>query len=592
MLNGLSQTHWRCLDWGSLFVITVIFLWPSWVYASWPGTGVDLYGTVWFYGWIRQSVEQLFDPSFTNWFFYPDGKDIFAHTGNNLVDAYLSVPFQWLLGEYFIAPLITTFLMLNVIGLRWFLREMGIPLYFRWLLGVLWLLNPYVLSELAMGRPTQILLFPSLMAFVFANRMLNGEQRSWIGLGCMVALQGWCYWFYGYFLVLFLAVWWSILWFRRGIEWQTVLPRLMKAILVCFIFVAPAIWIMGRTISNEVVPGVGMEASYRLAEIYAQLPPWTRGFQLFEPIGHPYFRSVLWGSCAAFALLSLARSQIWFMAAVGLLFCALGPVQLWGDVQILNPLYLYLVQTLPFLERLWFPYRAMAFVFIGLVIHIAIVVRSRQLSHWQRVLLPTLIVLSGLFDAWYVHSLPLVHTELPKSSVEKCLKGPTIQLPNGFVHPTMTWQIRDGVPYFGGMGENGLMFLPNGYKRRMQNPFIRALKFTALNPNASAEYSPFDKERIIEAGFQYVLWDRSLTEMELIKRQSTKEIPDRLFVVQRNLIEILGQPICFDKQWLVFALQDIEQTDAVSNEIYDWTWKQHQMSLYERRLGELGLIPN
>ena len=144
------------LDWGSLFLISLMFLWPAWVYGSWPGTGVDLYGTVWFYGWVRQSVEAGFDPSFTDWFFYPDGKEIFEHTGNNLIDAYASVPFQWILGDYFIGPFISFLVLMNVVSLRWFLREMGCSYYVRWLMSVLWLFNPYVWSEIAMGRPTQV----------------------------------------------------------------------------------------------------------------------------------------------------------------------------------------------------------------------------------------------------------------------------------------------------------------------------------------------------------------------------------------------------------------------------------------------------
>jgi len=591
-MRGLSQSSMRWLDWGSLFIITAIFLWPSWISGSWPGTGVDLYGTVWFYGWVRQSVEQLFDPSFTNWFFYPDGKDIFAHTGNNLIDAYLSIPFQWLFGEYFIAPFVTTLLMLNVIGLRWFLRENGIALYLRWLLSLLWLFNPYVLSELAMGRPTQILLFPSLFALVFSDRMVNGDQNAWIGLGCMVAFQGWCYWFYGYFLVLFLTVLWVARWFGGRVRLSEICPHLVKSILLCSVLIAPAIWTMGRSVSNDAVPGVGIDVTLSLAGIHSQLAPWTRGFQLFEPVGHPYFRTVLWGGCAILTLLKPFQSLKWIVASFCLFLCALGPAQSYGDATVLNPLYLYLVQILPFLERLWFPYRAMAFVFTGVVIHCAVVLHSFKLTSLQRIVLPVLIFLGGLFDAWYVHSLPLTHTKLPKSSVEQCLEGPTIQIPNGFVHPTMTWQIRQGVPYFGGMGENGLIFLPNGYKRRLQNPFIQSLKSASLYPNASLGFSPFDKERIIETGFQFVLWDRSMTEMELVKRQTTSDRPEGLFTIQRNLIEMLGNPICSDRQWLVFALEPIQKAMDSAIDLNVWDWEQPGLSGYERRLKELGLVPN
>ena len=61
------------------------------------GDGVDLYGTFWFYWWIDRCLTSLTDPSFTDMMFHPLGKDIFAHTGNNFVDAVLAWPVQALL---------------------------------------------------------------------------------------------------------------------------------------------------------------------------------------------------------------------------------------------------------------------------------------------------------------------------------------------------------------------------------------------------------------------------------------------------------------------------------------------------------------
>ncbi|HNH46567.1 MAG TPA: hypothetical protein PKY30_05995, partial [Myxococcota bacterium] len=64
------------------------------------GEGADAFGTWWFYDWIRRCVENGWNPSWTPDFYYPLGKGIFAHTGNNFVDAVLSVPFQWIFGPY------------------------------------------------------------------------------------------------------------------------------------------------------------------------------------------------------------------------------------------------------------------------------------------------------------------------------------------------------------------------------------------------------------------------------------------------------------------------------------------------------------
>ena len=64
------------------------------------GEGIDSFGTLWFYWWVDFVPEVGSED--TPMFFYPYGKDFFAHTGNNLVDAYLSIPFQ----KYSVLPII------------------------------------------------------------------------------------------------------------------------------------------------------------------------------------------------------------------------------------------------------------------------------------------------------------------------------------------------------------------------------------------------------------------------------------------------------------------------------------------------------
>jgi hypothetical protein len=62
------------------------------------GSGVDVFGTFWFYWWVEDSLSNGVSPGFTNLMFHPEGKDIFAHTGGNFVDALVSVPFQSIFG--------------------------------------------------------------------------------------------------------------------------------------------------------------------------------------------------------------------------------------------------------------------------------------------------------------------------------------------------------------------------------------------------------------------------------------------------------------------------------------------------------------
>ena len=92
-------TRQRTIEWSVYALIAIVGVLPAVLAGQHVvGDGVDLYGTLWFFWWVRDCLEHLRSPGFTELFFYPLGKDIFAHTGNNFVDAYLSVPFQWIFG--------------------------------------------------------------------------------------------------------------------------------------------------------------------------------------------------------------------------------------------------------------------------------------------------------------------------------------------------------------------------------------------------------------------------------------------------------------------------------------------------------------
>ena len=84
---------------------------PAIVKGGVVGDGVDMYGTFWFYWWINHCISTLSDPGFTDLMFHPMGKDIFAHTGNNFVDALVAQPFMVALGfpryqPWFVAALL------------------------------------------------------------------------------------------------------------------------------------------------------------------------------------------------------------------------------------------------------------------------------------------------------------------------------------------------------------------------------------------------------------------------------------------------------------------------------------------------------
>ncbi len=573
-------------DWGTLWIGSILLLWQAWLQGQWPGTGVDLYGTVWFYGWIYHSLTQWFDPSFTEWFFFPNGKDIFAHTGNNFVDAYLSIPFQMVFKDWYPAPFVTSLLLMNVWCFRWWVEELGALKWVQCWMGWLWLLNPFCLSELAMGRPTQLLLFPSMVALIFFMRLEDGDRKAWWWLGLFVAFQGWCYWFYGFFLAMVMG---GLLFLRiiHGKSTPVYLFDLLKAGILCAVLIAPAVGPMLQTVDSNV--GLGTVDTSSLLSIRQTMVPWIRSVQLFEPIGHPMFFSWLYGSMLLGVLWSIRKGGRWLVVALGMSVVALGPFQTIGDTELLNYPYLFLVKLIPFFERLWFPYRAIGFVMMLVLVQLALLAKEWRGSLRIKGMLVGGSIMLGGWDLYRVSSLPLVHTEMPKSSVSDCIDAPTIQLPIGFVHPTMVWQVEHQQPYFGGMGENGLLFLPQGYKARLQNPWVQFLRSASLWRETTKRYSPFDKQRILDLGFRYVLWDRSMTEQERLRYSKEEGRPTEIFLMQQTLIEHLGYPICHDGAWLLFDIQS--PLDTLEQPLDGWDWQPQTLSNYEIRLREMGRVP-
>ena len=101
------------------------------------GEGVDLYGTIWFYDWIYESIQMGRNPSHTDMFFYPYGKDIFGHTGNNFLDAVLAIPFMAVFGFPLYQPIFyACILLVNALAFRKLAHALFDSLHAR--LGTFW----------------------------------------------------------------------------------------------------------------------------------------------------------------------------------------------------------------------------------------------------------------------------------------------------------------------------------------------------------------------------------------------------------------------------------------------------------------------
>ncbi|MCK6525538.1 glycosyltransferase family 39 protein, partial [Myxococcota bacterium] len=354
-------------------VLALVAVGPALRLGAAVGDGVDMYGTLWFYWWIKDCIEHLRDPSFTELFFYPLGKDIFAHTGDNFVDAVFAAPFVAALGvPAFSAPFVAVMLVANAWTFRAFARDQLGPTWAAFGAAALWEVNPFTIFEITCGRYTQAFLpFFALALTWFVRTEKTPGWRAPILLGLFVGLQGWTYWFSGWFLVFMLipaalyALWLSE-------DRPRLILRYVVAAAVCLAVIAPAAVAMLRAESSGGVPGLANVESVNLFQPPHQLAnnvsKSLHGLIKAERHGSPLLTQRVWTALAVAWLIFGAQRRRWAPGAVVLLIFAIGPVLELPSVRggVVLPWYMAAYHYLPYFDRLWFPYRMMVGVFFVL----------------------------------------------------------------------------------------------------------------------------------------------------------------------------------------------------------------------------------
>lgn len=476
------------------------------------GDGVDAFGTVWFYWWIRRCVERFADPSWSNLFFYPDGKQVFADTGNNFVDAVLSVPFQWALGPTLYSPVFVLLLQLgNVLSFQALARYLWGPTRTSFFATVLWQVSPWILFEFTAGRPTQGMAWFLPLAVVYLLRTLREPGWGAAGrLGLTVGLAGWTYWFSGYFLVFLLIP--LLVAERPG---RAALGRLAVAVGVCALLVLPAAIPMVRAIGAGIVPGLsGAGDGPRL--LANNVEQDLHGLWLMETQGAPLFTSPAWGIPLVLAVawpgLRVPGGRGRWVAALlvtGVLALGAG-VRVGEGASVPNPIYLWLYEHLPFFDRLWFPYRFASVMFLPAIVLVA--------AWWERLgartWLAALLVVAGLGGQAARGDWPFrSHDARPPAALDVLATRPggVVFLPMGIQHDGLCWQTFFDRPTFGGMGESAPIFWPDGYRRRMKNAYAAALAGAArrrpVDPVADSA-----RDEVVGWGFSWVVLRLDLVE--------------------------------------------------------------------------------
>lgn len=604
-------------------VIALVAVSHAWRPGMVVGDGVDLYGTFWFFWWVGDCLHHLRDPSFTDLMFHPLGKDIFAHTGDNFVDALLSTPFQAVFGYPDFEPWFVAFVMVgNALSFRWLARDLFRSRAAVIASTVLWQLCPFLLFELMCGRITQAFVWflpLAVRAFLHIGgvgegaRLPGARPHGWrwrdpLLAGLWTGLQAWTYWFMGYFMVLLFAWLGGVELVRRPERGRRVLGWLLAAATAAAV-VAPGVFAMAHRAAAGQVPGVAAATGGVLGEparLANNVAQHLHGYWLMETQGQPVFRYWVWGLGLLLAI-AVARERLrWVGALLLALLFALGPAIPWRGGSLPIPPYLLAYHLLPFFDRLWFPMRLVVIAMLAAAILLGqLVDRAEELrqARWPRLppwLLPAALILLNMGEQHRVLAFPLLARDLTTPQIYRAigaLGGGLIELPIGMARPSIAWQPIHRQFTFGGMAENAPIFYPPGFRRRLANSFIVYLRMLTREPDQVRDYTERSRQELVDEGFRWVVLDRQLVDADIYNWGFARHNPPQAierapFMVEQSISAHLGPPVMAEERLLVWDLVGGAEVPPAlvptPADLGERTWPREEMPEYERWLRESG----
>ena len=508
------------------------------------GDGMDLWGTLWFHEWIAHCLRNGVDPGWTSWFYHPEGLDLFAIMGNNYLDFVLAMPARVLLpSPHHMAPTTVLLLLGNALAMRSLLRSLGLSRIAVAAGALAFALNPYFLFEINSGRTAQALVW--FWPLALRQLLLMERRPRWwrpVLAGLLLALQGWAYWFSGYFFVVALAPALLLRGWRRGRDWWL---RLALAAAVCLVAVAPGVWpMLSRALSGG-VPGLshGMDAF----DIHG-LRSTLHGWQLLAPASSSLTIPISHGLVALLALALCRRRRLWLVsAALGLLLAA-GPLLDLRAGQLTNPVWWLAEHALPGFERLLYPYRAWCVV--ALVVPVAL---AEAMDRWlprqlhRGLALVPLLLLATAAPGPGLPALRSVPVTRP-AYVDAVRRAPGVvfNLPFPCTQDHLHYQPMHGQPLVGGMGVAVAALRPPGLMQRLRKD---PLSDTLLNIGVGLNAGPAPPARSGKRPYRWVVMHKKiyLDSAAMDGCWQGKPGVDRVARVRHRLQELLGPPHVEDR---------------------------------------------
>ncbi len=559
-------------------LLTIVFAYVVFGKGMWEGTTrflgreyVDAWGTQWFYWFVGRQVAALEGFGFSDLFFYPWGKDIYLHTGGNVLDGLFAWPIRWLVGpvagyNLFVLAIVAT----NLVAMRALLVRLGAKAEPATLAAVFFAFNPWVLHELRDGRPTQALL--AFVLLFFADYLaLDTDRRPWVPAraGLWLALAGLTYWYNALFAGMAAGVL-GLLRVASERDRKRTFLRHAAAGAVALVLVAPFVAPM---LGADEVPGLLDVSKWTLTSWAPTTAEGVNiGLYVFDPLslgsgffaikndgGMAFLREdtntfpaqVVFFVIGALVAPPRIRRAALVLCVVSLLV-ATGP----AVAGVPNVAYLVLVKASTIFQRLWWPSRALVLAQVGLALLLAFAfVRAGRFA-------PLLALATGV---WWVADLrgselgPLPTWEAGIPEAYRCLgkadEGAVLELPYAHTQAHLYYQTVHGRPLFGGMVEDNAVFAPKEQiAYRANNSFVAVLLDQAGTGEGSPDYDPADREALGALGYKWVVLDkRAYIDVGDRGARVGTRLEGRGRWVRRTFTQLLGAPVYEDAATDIYA---------------------------------------
>jgi len=541
---------------------------------------VDTYGTQWFYWFVGRQLSHGEGFGHTDLFFYPFGKDIYLHTGANVLDAIVAQPFRALLGPVAgYNAFVLVALLANGLCALPLMAQFSESRTARIFGATLYALNPFLLFELLEGRPTQVFQ-PFLPLFFYHLLRFEREGYRHALWGALhLALTAFTYWFYAIFAGMLAVVHFAqraLLHPRPG----RFFGRHAMAAVISLLFVAPAAApLIASTIGND-TPGLLLEPTWPFLSLKTvtqegfdiglsvfQPLMRTNGFLLARTDGSIVYSAsgvvITFTQVAMLGLgLTLSRHR-WVLGAMlgAALLISVGSLVWLGGPTLPNPIYVLMVKLVPFMRRLWWPGRAMALVGLLAGVLAAEGLGELALRRGPRVAfavgMAALVGFGLELRALGYAPFPTWSAEIPPGYA--CLaqgpEGAIIELPYGYSQAHLYYQTAHGRPLLGGMVEDNVVFTPQAQRElREDNSFLRLLVALGADGTTQGTVEEADREAVHQLGYRYVVLNQQAYATSTPSSGNVDPmVGETNGAITRQLISTLGRPVYTDPEISIFA---------------------------------------